>query len=151
MAGAVQVAEAAATQRIEPTQIEMGGSARLTIAASGNDASALSPPMVPGLEFVAVAQSQRIESINGVSNATTTVTYEVIPQESGVFTIPGRGNRRIARRAQSESERRSGRRCRARWVRATRRTLRTSEHPSRGLYTRDRKRYGVRSLAALQA
>ncbi|MHB8477059.1 MAG: BatD family protein, partial [Steroidobacteraceae bacterium] len=83
------MADAAATQRLEPIQIEMGDSARLTIAASGNDASTISPPMVAGLEFVAVAQSQRIESINGASSASTTVTYEVIPQEAGVFTIPG--------------------------------------------------------------
>lgn len=89
IASAMQVADAAATQRLEPTQIEMGDSASLTIAASGNDASTISPPMVAGLEFVAVAQSQRIESINGVSSASTTVTYQVIPQEAGVFTIPG--------------------------------------------------------------
>ena len=89
IASAMQVADAAATQRLEPTQIEMGDSARLTIAASGNDASTISPPMVAGLEFVAVAQSQRIESINGASSASTTVTYEVIPHEAGVFTIPG--------------------------------------------------------------
>lgn len=89
IASAMQMADAAATQRLEPTQIEMGDSASLTIAASGNDASTISPPMVAGLEFVAVAQSQRIESINGVSSASTTVTYQVIPQEAGVFTIPG--------------------------------------------------------------
>jgi hypothetical protein len=89
IASAMQMAEAAATQRIEPTQIGMGDSARLTIAATGSDASTISPPMVAGLEFVAIAQSQRIESVNGVSSASTTVTYQVIPQEAGVFTIPG--------------------------------------------------------------
>lgn len=89
VASALQVAEAAATEQIEPAQIGMGDSARLTIAASGSDASTISPPMVAGLEFVAVTQSQRIESINGVSSASTTVTYQVIPQEPGVFTIPG--------------------------------------------------------------
>jgi len=91
IASAMQVADAAAAQRIEPTQIEMGDSARLTITASGNDASTISPPMIAGLEFVAVAQSQRIETINGVSSASTTVTYQVTPQEAGVFTIPGAG------------------------------------------------------------
>jgi hypothetical protein len=88
-ASAMQLAEAAGIQRIEPAQIEMGDSARLTIAASGNEASAISPPMVAGLEFIAIAQSQRVESINGVSSASTTVTYQVIPEEAGVFTIPG--------------------------------------------------------------
>jgi len=89
IAAAMQVADAAVTEHIEPTQIGIGDSARLTIDASGSDASTLSPPMVAGLEFVAVAQSQRIESINGVASASITVTYQVVPQEPGVFTIPG--------------------------------------------------------------
>jgi hypothetical protein len=89
LGGAMQAAEAAATQRVEPAQIGLSDTARLTIAASGSDASTISPPRVAGLEFVAVAQSQRIESINGVSSASTTVTYQIIPREPGVFTIPG--------------------------------------------------------------
>jgi hypothetical protein len=45
--------------------------------------------MVNGLEFVAVGQSQRVESVNGVTTSTTSVTYQVIPREAGVYTIPG--------------------------------------------------------------
>jgi hypothetical protein len=91
MAGALfaGVAQASVTQRIEPPTIERGEAARLTISASGDDASAITPPMVSGLEFLAVAQSQQVESINGVSNSTTSITYQVIPQQAGVFTIPG--------------------------------------------------------------
>ena len=91
MAGALLAsgAQASGTQRIEPSNIEMGDAARLTISASGNDAPAITPPMVSGLEFVAIAQSQQVESINGVSNSTTSITYQVIPQQAGVFTIPG--------------------------------------------------------------
>jgi hypothetical protein len=90
MAGALLagVAQASVTQRIEPSTIEMGDAARLTISASGDDAAAITPPMVSGLEFVAVAQAQQIESINGVSNSTTSITYRVIPRQAGVFTIP---------------------------------------------------------------
>lgn len=84
-AGASQAA-GAGSQSIEPSVIRLGEAARLTISESGN--SPLTPPMVAGLEFVATSQAQRMESINGVSSTTTSVTYEVIPQQAGVFTIP---------------------------------------------------------------
>jgi len=86
---AIGNAQAAVTQNIEPATIGLGEAARLTIAASGSDASSITPPMVAGLEFVAVAQSQRIESINGTTRSTTSITYQVNPQRAGVFTIPG--------------------------------------------------------------
>ncbi len=82
------VAAAAMTQDIEPKRIDLGQAAQLTLSASGADADSISPPMVEGLEFVAVAQSQRTESINGVSHSTTSITYQVIPRQVGVFTIP---------------------------------------------------------------
>jgi hypothetical protein len=81
------LASAAETQRLEPATIGLGESAQLTIAS--DDRSAIDPPMVAGLEFVAVGQSQRVESINGVTHASTSVTYQVNPQQVGVFTIPG--------------------------------------------------------------
>lgn len=77
-----------ASQSIEPSTIELGGQAQLTITASGSEAPSITPPMVPGLEFLAVGQSQQVQIVNGVSSATTTVTYQVIPQQAGVFTIP---------------------------------------------------------------
>ena len=83
------VAQAAVTQTIEPATIGLGGSAQLTISASGADAGAIAPPMVSGLEFLAVGQSQRLESINGTTKSTTSVTYQVIPQRTGTFKIPG--------------------------------------------------------------
>ena len=82
------VAAAAMTQDIEPKRIDLGQAAQLTLSASDRDAESISPPMVEGLEFVAVAQAQSTESINGVSHSTTSVTYQVIPRHVGVFTIP---------------------------------------------------------------
>ena len=82
-----RVAQAAVTQTIEPTTIGLGEAAQLTVSASGRDAASITPPMVSGLEFVAVSQAQRIESINGTSTSTMSVTYQVIPQRTGVFTI----------------------------------------------------------------
>jgi hypothetical protein len=77
------------TQRIEPATIELGGVAQLTISAFGTDTPQITPPMVPGLEFVAVSQAQRVESVNGVTTSTTSVTYQVTPREAGVYTIAG--------------------------------------------------------------
>ncbi|HEY3654087.1 MAG TPA: BatD family protein [Steroidobacteraceae bacterium] len=86
------IAEASApsvTQSIEPSTIDLGGAARLVISESGTDTPAITPPMVAGLEFVALSQAQRMESVNGVTNSTSSVTYQVIPREVGVYTIPG--------------------------------------------------------------
>lgn len=77
------------TQRIEPSTIAMGEAARLTISASGDQAPTITPPMVAGLEFMAINQSQQVESINGVTHSTSSVTYQVLPQQAGLFTIPG--------------------------------------------------------------
>jgi BatD DUF11 like domain len=81
------VAEPTVDERIDPTEISLGEAARLTITISRGN-SAVTPPVVPGLAFLAVGQSQQIQSINGVTTSSLTVTYEVIPQEAGIFTIP---------------------------------------------------------------
>jgi hypothetical protein len=88
LAGTAYASTPSVTQRIEPSTIALGESAQLTIAESGDGADAITPPMVAGLEFLAVSQSQRFESINGVSRSTSSVTYQVIPQHAGVFKIP---------------------------------------------------------------
>jgi len=85
----VAFSEPQVTERIEPDKITLGEAAQLTIAASGTDTPAITPPMVAGLEFVAVGQSQQVESINGVTHSSTTIIYQVIPRQAGVFTIPG--------------------------------------------------------------
>jgi hypothetical protein len=77
-----------ALQSIEPSTIALGGSAQLTITSIGSEMPAITPPMVPGLEFLAVGQSQQVQIINGVTSARTTVTYQVIAQQAGVFSIP---------------------------------------------------------------
>jgi hypothetical protein len=88
--GGLTIAAAAGTalQSIEPSTIPLGASARLSITSIGSDMPAITPPMVPGLEFLAVGQSQQVQIINGVTSSRTTVTYQVIPQQPGVFSIP---------------------------------------------------------------
>lgn len=77
-----------ALQSIEPATIALGNSAQLTITSIGSEMPAITPPMVPGLEFLAVGQTQQIQVINGVTSARTTVIYQVVPQQAGVFSIP---------------------------------------------------------------
>ena len=88
LAGAAFAAPPAVTTQLEPGEIALGQSAQLTITVSGDGNDAVSPPAVPGLEFVSVGQSSQMESINGVTSSTTSETYEVIPQRAGKFSIP---------------------------------------------------------------
>jgi hypothetical protein len=91
--GLLGIAAAAAqvSQQIEPATIALGQAAQLTVTASG-DSAQVTAPMVAGLEFVAVGQAQRIESINGVTRSTNSVTYQVTAQQPGIYTIPGTTN-----------------------------------------------------------
>ncbi|MGB6354454.1 MAG: BatD family protein [Steroidobacteraceae bacterium] len=74
---------------IEPSQIEMGDSAQLTITTSGNGSLSVALPVVSGLEFRVVGQSRQIEMINGATLESTSTIVRVTPEEPGVFTIPG--------------------------------------------------------------
>ena len=87
-AGTAATAEPAVTAQLDRATIALGDSAQLTITATGNSADNISPPVVPGLDFVSVGQSSQFQSINGVSSSTTSITYEVTPQRAGNFTIP---------------------------------------------------------------
>ena len=74
---------------IEPNQISVGESARLTILMSGRGTLSVTLPVVPGLEFRVVGQSRQIQIINGITLESTSTIVRVTPQEPGVFTIPG--------------------------------------------------------------
>jgi hypothetical protein len=74
---------------IEPNQISVGDSARLTILMSGRGTLSVTLPVVPGLEFRVVGQSRQIQIINGITLESTSTIVRVTPQEPGVFTIPG--------------------------------------------------------------
>jgi hypothetical protein len=82
-------AESGVTEQIEPAEIALGETAQLTIATLGSTQTPITPPVIPGLEFVAVGQSSQVESINGRTTSKSSVVYQVIPQRVGIFTIPG--------------------------------------------------------------
>ena len=87
MAGTVCAAAPRISAKLEPAEISLGEAARLTITAYGDEAPAISPPVVPGLEFSPVSQSRRVESINGVTDSTFSITYEVVAREAGTYVI----------------------------------------------------------------
>jgi len=74
---------------IEPQQIEVGESARLTILTSGSSMLSVTLPVVSGLEFRVVGQSHQIQVINGARIESTSTIVRVTAEEAGVFTIPG--------------------------------------------------------------
>jgi hypothetical protein len=88
LATAASAGAAAVTEEVEPAEVALGQTAQLTITVSGDTQTALAPPVIPGLEFVAVGQSSQMESINGQTSTTRSVIYQVTPQRAGIYTIP---------------------------------------------------------------
>ena len=74
--------------QLDRSQIHQDETAQLTVNASGNGGDAISPPVVPGLEFSAVNQSTQVEIINGATTETSSITYEITAQAPGTYTIP---------------------------------------------------------------
>ena len=87
--GAGEAAAASVDAAIEPSQIEMGDSAQLTITTSGSGTLSVSLPQVSGLEFRIVGQSRQIQIINGTTLESTSTIVRVTPELPGVFIIPG--------------------------------------------------------------
>jgi hypothetical protein len=85
----VSAAALSVDSSIEPSQIALGESARLTIFTSGKGTLSVPLPVVPGLEFRVVGTSHRFQLINGMAIESTSTIVRVTPEEAGVFTIPG--------------------------------------------------------------
>lgn len=79
-------ADPAVTAKIEPAEVSLGEAASLTITASDGNAR-INPPSVPGLEFTQVAQSQSLQSVNGVTSSSISVTYQVTAHQAGTYVI----------------------------------------------------------------
>jgi hypothetical protein len=74
---------------IEPAQIRLGDSARLTITNLGGDTNPISLPVVSGLKFEIVGRTQEIQIINGTTMPSSSIVVRVTPEMAGIFTIPG--------------------------------------------------------------
>jgi hypothetical protein len=88
-AGGASAAAPSVDATIEPSQISLGESARLTVQTSGSGTLSIALPVVSGLEFRIVGQSRQITMINGATIESTSTIVRVTPEEAGVFTIPG--------------------------------------------------------------
>jgi hypothetical protein len=87
-AAAPGVISSAIDATIEPQQISLGESARLTILTSGSGTLSVPLPVVAGLEFRVVGQRRQVQLINGAAIETTQTIVRVTPDAPGVFTIP---------------------------------------------------------------
>jgi hypothetical protein len=88
-AEAAAAADSSVDASIEPSQITLGESARLTYTTSGRGTLSVSLPVVSGLEFRVIGQASRFEFVNGAAISSTSTIIRVTPAEAGVFTIPG--------------------------------------------------------------
>ena len=86
---AAMASAASVDATIEPSRIDVGESARLTILTSGSGTLSVPLPVVSGLEFRVIGQSRQIQIINGAKIESTSTIIRVTAEEAGVFTIPG--------------------------------------------------------------
>jgi BatD DUF11 like domain len=73
---------------IEPAQITLGDSAKLTITNLGKGTEPIKLPTVSGLQFQVLGHTQQFEIVNGTTLYSTAIIVRVIPQMAGIFTIP---------------------------------------------------------------
>jgi len=86
---AIGVTSSALDATIEPQQISLGESARLTIVTSGSGTLSVPLPVVAGLEFRVVGEKRLVQMIHGAAIETTSIIVRVTPDSTGTFTIPG--------------------------------------------------------------
>jgi oxygen tolerance protein BatD len=72
---------------LEPKQIAMGESARLTITSLGNPVP-LALPKVSGLQFDILGRTHEVQLVNGTPLASSSLVVRVTPLIAGTFTIP---------------------------------------------------------------
>ena len=73
---------------IEPKEITLGETARLTITNLGTDSRTPTLPRVSGLQFDIVGHTHQFEMSNGVMLPSSSVIVQVTPLIGGTFTIP---------------------------------------------------------------
>jgi hypothetical protein len=73
---------------IQPAQITLGESAKLTITNLGDGTTPIDMPVVSGLKFEIVDRTRQFELINGTTLSSSAIVVRVTPQMAGIFTIP---------------------------------------------------------------
>ena len=82
-------ASAVVDAKLEPTEIEVGQSAELTVKISGLGDQSVNLPSVPGLQFRIVGQSRSIQMTNGATLSSVSTIVRVIAAAPGTYVIPG--------------------------------------------------------------
>ena len=78
-----------ATAQIEPARVRTGEAATLSVTIDGGDApEPVSVPEVEGLAIAFTGTRRSFQFVNGKSHSETALTFSVVPQRSGSFTIP---------------------------------------------------------------
>jgi len=85
----VRAGDVEVSARLEPEEISLGEATLLTLIVQGS-ASVTEPqfPNIDSLQITRVGKSTNIQFINGVMSGGVTYTYQVVPEKTGVFTIP---------------------------------------------------------------
>lgn len=73
---------------LDPTEIELGSSAQMTITVTGSQSKTPELPSVAGLSFDPIGQSSQFQVINGATSSQVTHTYLVTADHAGTYTIP---------------------------------------------------------------
>ena len=73
---------------LEPSHVEVGEAAQLTVTVIGGSGNEPALPHVDGLTFTQRGQSNEYQSVNGVVSTSTSYTYLVTATRAGKFTIP---------------------------------------------------------------
>jgi BatD DUF11 like domain len=73
---------------LEPKEITLGESARLTITNLGTDSRPPPLPVVAGLQFEVIAHTHQFEMTSGTTLPSSSMVVQVTPQIAGTFTIP---------------------------------------------------------------
>jgi hypothetical protein len=73
---------------LEPKEITLGESARLTITNLGTDSPPPALPVVAGLQFEVIAHTHQFEMTSGTTLPSSSLVVRVTPQIAGTFTIP---------------------------------------------------------------
>lgn len=85
----VRAGDVTATVQLQPEEISLGQAGVLTLTVEGS-ARVVEPrfPPVEGLEITRVGKSTNIQLINETMSGGVTFTYQLVPEKTGVFTIP---------------------------------------------------------------
>ncbi len=80
-------AKASISAQLRPQSISLGETALLTVTIKGDRSASVKIPNIDGLEVINRGRSSNISIINGRFSSSLTLTYLIIPNKTGTFTL----------------------------------------------------------------